>query len=497
MIKLSGDERKELLNAILDAYPDIVDLEMMVSMNLNENLNAITGGNNNTHIVFKLIEWAETKGCIKRLIEALYEDRTGNEKIKTIALAKHGIFPKKHWEELDLILSKMDYNLIAQVCRLTLENIANNQDVTGNYPDLINLGNLDKIKKILLEKCTHNDKGIPTIIEFAERLAKKVGEPTQNQLNVWVETVAEKLKIQLPTYSNTQSSGTAQSYLLITVTPKDYHKFYIEAELMPDYQVSNSKNKGIKIELNQEEVKVECSLVEIPDLIYKVIDITETQYLYKYKYTLTIELFLPMQYLGTSIDLEEIPIGFDDKRKPIGNEYRLVVRSLDRFGKQSIKYLNNLSIRWEKFRNFSIDEFKMNFEHFRDANQCNWDELATNLELQERLGLKITCGLPESDEEKKELFIAIIRGGVPIALWTRCNNFPDIEEEFDKLLTVKYLPDLSHLYESVWKLRKTAHAKQDKSQNYLGYHLGILCDNPNRVPFHLRLENQQLVETGL
>ena len=123
--------------------------------------------------------------------------------------------------------------------------------------------------------------------------------------------------------------------------------------------------------------------------------------------------------------------------------------------------------------------------------------MANNLRLNKRLGLTITCGFPESNEEKKELFIAIIRGGVPIALWTRCNNFPDIEEGFDKLLTVNSLPDLSDLYESVWDLRKTAHAQLDKSQNYLGYHLGILCDNPNRVPFHLRLENQQLVETGL
>ncbi|MEC4816959.1 MAG: effector-associated domain EAD1-containing protein, partial [Scytonema sp. PMC 1069.18] len=75
MIKLSGSEQGELLNAILDAYPDIGDLKILVKITLEQNLSAIAGGNNYKQIVFHLIQWTESQGFTRELIQALYQDR--------------------------------------------------------------------------------------------------------------------------------------------------------------------------------------------------------------------------------------------------------------------------------------------------------------------------------------------------------------------------------------------------------------------------------------
>jgi hypothetical protein len=130
---------------------------------------------------------------------------------------------------------------------------------------------------------------------------------------------------------------------------------------------------------------------------------------------------------------------------------------------------------------------------------CNWEALANNLRNNQSVGIKITCNLPQDDAAKKKLFIALIRGGVPICLWTRCSTLTNLEKEFKEIFSgeLKSLAELNDLFASVWKIRQRAHEKQEEDkQNYLGYHLGFLCDNPDRIPFNLMEQNQLLVETG-
>ncbi len=81
-MSLTGNQRKELVEAILDAYPEQFDLEMMVSVELEENLNAIAGGKNLKQVVFSLIKWAEARGKIEVLIIAAYKTNPGNEQLQ-------------------------------------------------------------------------------------------------------------------------------------------------------------------------------------------------------------------------------------------------------------------------------------------------------------------------------------------------------------------------------------------------------------------------------
>ncbi len=81
-LKLKGDQRQQLLQAIISAYPSETDLEMMVSFKLDENLHAIAGGGNRTQVTFNLIKWAEARGKLGRLILAPYETNPGNQELR-------------------------------------------------------------------------------------------------------------------------------------------------------------------------------------------------------------------------------------------------------------------------------------------------------------------------------------------------------------------------------------------------------------------------------
>ncbi|AFY54454.1 leucine-rich repeat (LRR) protein [Rivularia sp. PCC 7116] len=83
--KRRGQILKELTNAIIDAYPNKTDLEMMVYFQLNENLNSITGGENTKQIVFELIKWAESTDKLEKLVHSACESNPGNQKLQRIS----------------------------------------------------------------------------------------------------------------------------------------------------------------------------------------------------------------------------------------------------------------------------------------------------------------------------------------------------------------------------------------------------------------------------
>jgi hypothetical protein len=122
-MELSSDERKELREALISAYPNESDLEIFVSEELDENLNQIAGGDNLNQIVFNLILWSKKEGKLKELIQAAYKANPGNEKLKAIkqkllpsiydsarVSLKSDHFPNEYWEKLVDIISEIDHD---------------------------------------------------------------------------------------------------------------------------------------------------------------------------------------------------------------------------------------------------------------------------------------------------------------------------------------------------------------------------------------------------
>ncbi|MEM9923344.1 MAG: COR domain-containing protein [Cyanobacteria bacterium P01_D01_bin.50] len=83
--KSRGEKLRELHNAITSAYPEKTNLEMMLFYELNQNLDAIATGDNMKAVVFKLIQWAESQGRLKELVEAALEYNPGNIELQRIS----------------------------------------------------------------------------------------------------------------------------------------------------------------------------------------------------------------------------------------------------------------------------------------------------------------------------------------------------------------------------------------------------------------------------
>jgi V8-like Glu-specific endopeptidase len=74
MLDLSGDDRRQLREAIEAAYPDPDDFKIFVDAALEKNLAVIAGGGKHGTVIFNLIQWAIAKGYIDDLILALARD---------------------------------------------------------------------------------------------------------------------------------------------------------------------------------------------------------------------------------------------------------------------------------------------------------------------------------------------------------------------------------------------------------------------------------------
>lgn len=75
---LAGSQIAQLLEEMLAAYPRRDDLRMMVRVELNENLDAIAGGDTLRAVAFSLIEWAQRTGRTADLISGARRGNPGN-----------------------------------------------------------------------------------------------------------------------------------------------------------------------------------------------------------------------------------------------------------------------------------------------------------------------------------------------------------------------------------------------------------------------------------
>jgi hypothetical protein len=82
---LTTDQRKQLYNALLSAFPARSDLARMVNFGLNANLDAIAGGTSLSDTVFNLIQWATAQGRLEDLINAALDANAGNPDLKAFA----------------------------------------------------------------------------------------------------------------------------------------------------------------------------------------------------------------------------------------------------------------------------------------------------------------------------------------------------------------------------------------------------------------------------
>ena len=84
-MSLSGSQRQQLRNALMDAFPKKSSLEQILSFGLDKNLNAIASEGGLEQIVFELIEKAKAENWVEDLVIAARQANPGNERLKDFA----------------------------------------------------------------------------------------------------------------------------------------------------------------------------------------------------------------------------------------------------------------------------------------------------------------------------------------------------------------------------------------------------------------------------
>jgi hypothetical protein len=326
------------------------------------------------------------------------------------------------------------------------------------------------------------------LLEFVVQLMgdRDTPQPIQKQLENWMQ--------QWQGTEQKQQSGTVtplktrfQSYLQLAVVSLDFSpdEFIINGWLIPDDSAQDTAKRFQKLDLEHDQSGTPCSLEQVPEMLDKFLN-ESLRLLRGKRYDLTIEVFLPLNYLCTEIDRWKLNDPVFGQEYLLGTEYRVIVRSSDRLKPYYLerrwdKWCNNwerLQQCWHKAPDMS------DFEHLTQLDHCNWKRFRNNLA--QKLGLKLTCGLMES--QQRELFTSVLMAAAPIAIWIR-RDLPHLDPgaEMDELLG-KY--PLLELVEKVRQKRTDADTA-DFPEDHLGSHLALMWEDPNRIP-----EVSQLIPTG-
>ena len=86
-MKLAGSQIAQLLDALLDAYSRRDDLRIMMRVELDENFDAIAGGDTLRAAAFSLIEWAQRTGRTEELIAGARRSNPGNLALQAVSAA--------------------------------------------------------------------------------------------------------------------------------------------------------------------------------------------------------------------------------------------------------------------------------------------------------------------------------------------------------------------------------------------------------------------------
>lgn len=557
--KLTGDQFKDLSEAITAAFPREESLEQMLRYQLDELLNNIPIAETYSGLIYNVVQWAETKGKLRDLVIGASLENPGNPQLQC--------FIEKHLQILLEVGSNPSSNLLSSdALALLIKHLQKITDFerivlpacTQTLPYLDGEDYPEK-KEELIEKLIHNELRVSVkwlillqlflkndtrnsenelyIIKFVQNLQCLAVGDSKSALNTWLNELPKELQLTqtvskqfaIQARPSNEAVKNLQAYFLITVEPPEITtqtgKFGINGYLISrvgnyneltrfqaiSLQASPDDNSTKTIELRQQKKGLFCTLQQIedclPDWLLQVQEVignrctelqTDFNLDFRPVYDLTIEFWLPFEHLAAAADTWKVygkPVRLKRRNLVVGKEYRVVVRSYDRFSDPDA--LNELNRTWQNLNDFlqkpsDMASVQQKFEHV----DC-WDRLtAIQQQLVSQsclLGLTLTCPLclDQYQEQRENLFAWILEVGIPVALWSRCSDLADLQQKMHELLTADTLCQLDQLLEDqlLEQIKKTRKLAND--EQHLGHHLAIWCDEPKRL-----IKLKQFLETG-
>jgi hypothetical protein len=502
------------------------ELEMFCSDVFSVQLDDIAPLTTNTTYpfrVFKVISWAETQGKLGELIDEIRPRNRGD-----FCKLVEGQFSEMV-KILDPSSGEIQGNNISNFANLILESENVQQAIDSSKSVLpVSLQDDSYFHEIQALEDKKNDKyrlyivflllrdyprsqdGPSRFSSFIKNFSERIDDAPQ--LSQKDPQLSQKLKSLFPgiiplqkKISPAASPGKIESFLKPSAQPKQkLVNAYLLIQLGRDqFSGKDQFHLDACLKINPEEPipvglrnsanevhgqrGTTCTRQEIEEQVVQLIrrgeevfsDTKENEI----SFLLIVEIFLPYEYLTEKIDLwrmEQL-----NEKVPIGSRYNIVLRSWDRIVDKNLK--EGLETSWRTLQPLLDPD--------RKTAPKGWHEYFLHLEslpgswdFDKKIGVKVTCGLPDRSEDQIELMRKIITTDLPFAIWTRSaelSKVKDLPEEIKQLLDFKNFRDIDQFLKSIQQKRKEANnarAGNGKAEDYLGHHLAFLYDDPSR-PF--------------
>jgi vWA-MoxR associated protein C-terminal domain/Effector-associated domain 1/vWA-MoxR associated protein middle region (VMAP-M) 1 len=520
-IDLDENDQLEALRKALGIAFSEDSLKTMLRLEMKCRWDEIKEGADYEKRLFNLIEKAESEGQVEKLIfsaakrqsensdiQEFIENNIRNSISKLIEFNADLLTATSLISLLNILKTLSDFQVIEKLVRRIVPATETNRPEDIRNFSNSNLSNWFKcftVLKLLLEDYPGEPEQRPNILTFVENLLKEeqLDDSIKKQLKKWMQEIDPNFNDR---DSNSETnprnvtptvSGALQAYLMIAVNAEKKTQVRAIASLLCISTTGVRKEIPVHLNLESNERGVLCTWKKLPDIIDKLIKRSIDCELEKLVnelgcvgHNLTIELFLPVDYLCEPVDCWKIKDCWDDIVN-LGCEHRLVLRSYDRAIKPKLK--NDLSLSWNSAKKFL--EQKPDVKSLQNKIKC-LDQIDCNqlmrlkAELEQKIGLKVICALPESKQEKKQFFQKVLDSGIPIAFWIRCSELPsgEVEAVIDRFLTTQLLLNSCELLEKVKQERRSAFSCETR-EKHCGTHLSVLWDNWERMPTMKSLDN--------
>jgi len=530
--ELTGGQLALLCKALESAISEEETLQQIMLFSLEVKLSDIPQAKTHRGLIFNVVNWAGSKSKIRQLVIAASLENSGNVLLQQ--------FVKDHLHVLleldpvplpsvDLLITLLtpinDFaGVVLSACTQTLPDIDTDlreqlysNELSANTKWLI-------LFDLFLKNWERNEKEQLYIVLFVQNLEFLVQGTTKTALSQWLNDLPESIRPApkqsepeiYPERPSDEALKKLQAYFLITVEPletSDSDKYrvngYVVTRIGNEDRYTKIESISLLIPLPKEANKLftdnpyytlEQINQELPEWLIQAKEVidnqcTEIQKSYHLELPpvsdLTVEFWLPFEHLSTAAETWKIygqPTRLKRRTRTLGQEYRIVVRSYDRFSDPDS--LNELNRTWQALLTASQDSVDdgstfLNTPHF----DCwsHWEELK-RLSKQVYQGLSLICPLcsQQYKRQQEDLFAWMLEKGIPFVLWSRSVDLTDeqkkaLKQKMTEMLTADTLNQLEQLFEKIKQSRTVD--SEDR--------LALWCDEPKRL-----IELKQFRERG-
>jgi hypothetical protein len=496
---LTGEQQQMLREAVLMAYPDSSDLEMLLSDQMNVQFSVIARGDNHENRVFNLIKAFESDGRLEEFIKALVAGKPNSPYLMNI--------------ETELCKNKPS---VAPSSNGTLGG-QNNNNSTANevYSSLFDLDTSEstaiaELEQSLNDCCSfdilkevYNTVCPPVALKLVTNIGEMLSELNRiydnykfRYLIYFVDLVYNRVRNQellkwLNKYRNLfnyddylsnkeklkiydSNEDRAESSLLINIVEftQNEDKTQIVRIKLEAWFWSSQSSYNIQplktIRISNEKETYEEKYLNLSNILQKSIEESIKHMKRVGSEELRIEFFLPLKFFKIKNNyLEKLKVEIcGSPPEEICKQNTVVLRLSDR--------LNRQDHRKQWVRNWQ----QINTKKFRIVDYRNYRKEIDD-KTQRALDEPETIGIILDQESNYEDFLhKIYFNQIPIAIWSRCDlkNCSTQETIMDILGRVG--KDLKRLPEEITKERKAA----SQGFEHIGHYICLLWDDPERLP---------------